>query len=62
MLKVGDLVCVIETNRNNTHPAGTIVEILLVSKDENDPKPYYAKSVEGKSCYWYRRHKELVKI
>jgi hypothetical protein len=62
MLKVNDLVCVTETNRNNTHPAGTVVEILLVSKNKDDPKPYYAKSVDGASCYWYRRDKELVKI
>lgn len=62
MLKQGDLARVGAIQRNNTHPDGTIVKILLVAKDVNDPKPYYAQSAEGTSCYWYKRNGELEKL
>ena len=61
MLKAGDLAVVKEINRNNVHPAGEKVEIVIVGDPVIDPRPYYAKSVCGQSCYWYAES-ELEKV
>lgn len=61
MLKKGDMAIVKEIDRNNVHPAGERVEIVIVGDPAIDPRPYYAKSEEGNTCYWYNES-ELEKI
>lgn len=50
-LKKGDIVTIKETNRNNTHPAGTKAVVILTCESES--RPYYCKAVEGQTTYWY---------
>ena len=53
-MKVGDICIVHETGRNNQHPAGSRVKIVLIAPEGyGDDMPYYCQSEEGKSCYWY---------
>lgn len=34
-------------------PVGTLVEVIVDVKNTADPKPIYARNVEGKCCAWY---------
>lgn len=52
-MEVGDRARVKPNNRNNTHGAGTIVEVIVKGDPEADPRPYYCQTTEGKTCYWY---------
>lgn len=61
MWKVNDLACVIETNRNNTHPVGTIVKVLIVTNPKLSERNLYCQAVEGRTCYNYSEQ-ELEKI
>ena len=52
-MEKGDHVIIKETNRNNTHPAGTKAEIILICEFES--RPYYCQTLEGRTCYWYSK-------
>ena len=61
MLKVGDLACVKPNNRNNTHPDGTIVKVLIVTNPKLSERNLYCQTTMGKTCYNYSEQ-ELEKI
>ena len=61
MLKVNDRAIVKNIDRNNVHPAGEEVEIVIKGNPEIDNRPYYAKSLSGQTCYWYSES-ELEKV
>ena len=53
-MKVGDICIVHETGRNNQHPAGSRVKIILIAPEGyGDERPYYCKSEDGETTYWY---------
>lgn len=58
MLKAGDLAVVKEINRNNVHPAGTRVKVIVVTSGN---RGIYCQSIEGKTAYNYGES-ELEKV
>ena len=58
MLKKGDMAIVKDIDRNNVHPAGTKVEVMLVMSGE---RGYYCKTTEGMTAYNYSES-ELEKV
>lgn len=53
-MKIGDVCIVKETERNKQHPAGTRVKIVLIAPEGyGDERPYYCKSEDGNTAYWY---------
>jgi len=58
MLEKGDLAIVKEIDRNNVHPAGTIVEVIVITSGE---RGIYCQSTEGRTAYNYSES-ELEKI
>ena len=44
---------IVITDEGVRHPKGTIVDILIVGHNDQDPKPYYCQAEGGKTCYWY---------
>lgn len=50
--KEGDVLKVLPSMRSCTHPAGVMVRVVKVLQ-ENDPKPYFCRTEEGRTEYWY---------
>lgn len=61
MMKVGDIAIVKEVDRNNVHPAGTRVKILIVTNPKLSERNLYCQTTEGKTCYNYGES-ELEKV
>lgn len=53
-MKIGDICIVKDTDRTTQHPAGSRVKIVLIAPEGyGDDKPYYCKSEDGRTTYWY---------
>ena len=53
-MKIGDICIVHETGRSIQHPAGSRVKIILIAPEGyGDERPYYCKSEDGNTTYWY---------
>ena len=37
----------------HTHGVGAIVKVVMIGNKYIDPEPYYCKTVDGNTCYWY---------
>ena len=46
-------ICKVLKDKGRGHPKGSRVQIILVSRHDDDPEPYYCKSEDGATCYWY---------